>query len=83
VIVFDGLLRHVGQHRIGAPERHHRHLAEEHGDLAENVGLIHTIFREVLPIRNFGLSFEMPILTSVDPAALILEQIPPDVGQRL
>jgi chromate transporter len=33
---------------------------------------IHTIFREVLPIRNFGLSFEMPVMTSVEPAALIL-----------
>jgi chromate transporter len=33
---------------------------------------IHTIFREVLPIRSFGLLFEMPVLTSVDPAALIL-----------
>jgi chromate transporter len=33
---------------------------------------IHTIFREVLPVRSFGLSFEMPVLASVDPAALIL-----------
>ncbi|MBC7579560.1 MAG: chromate efflux transporter [Tardiphaga sp.] len=33
---------------------------------------VHTIFREVLPIRGFGLSFEMPVLASVDPAALIL-----------
>ena len=33
---------------------------------------IHTIFREVAPIRSFGLSFEMPVLTSVDPTALIL-----------
>ncbi|MDB5573255.1 MAG: chromate transporter [Tardiphaga sp.] len=33
---------------------------------------IHTVFRDVLPIRGFGLSFEMPILASVDPAALVL-----------
>jgi chromate transporter len=33
---------------------------------------IHTIFREVVPIRGFGVSFEMPVLTSVDAAALML-----------
>jgi chromate transporter len=33
---------------------------------------IHTVFREVSPIRSFGLSFEMPVSTSVDSAALIL-----------
>ena len=33
---------------------------------------IHTIFREVVPIRTFGLSFEMPVLASVDSAALLL-----------
>jgi chromate transporter len=33
---------------------------------------IHAIFREVVPVRNFGLSFEMPVLSSVDPAALLL-----------
>ncbi len=38
VIILDRLLRDIGQHRIGAAERHHRHLAEEHGDLAEDVG---------------------------------------------
>ena len=37
VIVLDRLLRDIGQHRIGAAERHHRHLAEEHRDLAEDV----------------------------------------------
>jgi chromate transporter len=33
---------------------------------------IHTVFREVLPIRSYGLSFEMPVLASVDPYALLL-----------
>ncbi len=33
---------------------------------------IHTVFREVVPVRSFGLSFEMPALSSVDPYALIL-----------
>jgi len=33
------LLRDIGQHRIGAAERHHRHLTEEHRDLAEHIGL--------------------------------------------
>jgi chromate transporter len=33
---------------------------------------IHTVFREVTPIHAFGLSFEMPVLGSVDPAALLL-----------
>jgi chromate transporter len=33
---------------------------------------IHTIFREAVPVRSFGLSFEMPVLASIDPAALIL-----------
>ncbi|MEH2469220.1 chromate transporter [Nitrobacteraceae bacterium AZCC 2161] len=36
---------------------------------------IHTVFREVLPVRSFGLSFEMPVLASVDPAALILSLV--------
>ena len=36
--MFDPLLRDVGEHRIGAAEGHDRHLAEEHGDLAEHVG---------------------------------------------
>jgi chromate transporter len=33
---------------------------------------IHTVFRAAMPIRSFGLSFEMPVLGSVDPAALLL-----------
>ena len=38
VIVLDRLLGDIGQHRIGAPEGHERHLAEEHRDLTEHVG---------------------------------------------
>jgi chromate transporter len=33
---------------------------------------IHTVFRETWPIRSFGLSFDAPVLTSVDPWALLL-----------
>ena len=33
---------------------------------------IHTVFREAVPVRSFGLSFDMPVLSSVDPAALLL-----------
>ncbi|MEH2470955.1 chromate transporter [Nitrobacteraceae bacterium AZCC 2161] len=33
---------------------------------------IHTVFHEVVPVRSFGLSFEMPVLNSVDLAALVL-----------
>jgi chromate transporter len=33
---------------------------------------IHTIFRAVVPVRSFGLSFEMPLPQSVDLAALVL-----------
>jgi chromate transporter len=33
---------------------------------------IHTVFRETAPVRSFGLSFEMPVVSSVDPAALLL-----------
>ncbi|QDM15342.1 chromate efflux transporter [Tardiphaga sp. vice352] len=33
---------------------------------------IHTVFREAVPVRSFGLSFEMPVFSSVDPAALLL-----------
>ena len=39
VIMLDRLLGDIGQHRIGAAERHHRHLGEEQRDLAEHVGL--------------------------------------------
>jgi chromate transporter len=31
---------------------------------------LHTIFHDVTPIRNYGLSFDMPVLASVDPWAL-------------
>jgi chromate transporter len=33
---------------------------------------IHTVFRESVPVHSYGLSFEMPVLSSVDPYALIL-----------
>jgi chromate transporter len=33
---------------------------------------IHTVFRQTVPVRSYGLSFEMPVLSSVDPCALIL-----------
>src|SRR6478752_8114964 len=33
---------------------------------------LHTVFRETSPVRSFGLSFDMPILSSVDIPALIL-----------
>ena len=33
---------------------------------------IHTLFRASVPVRSFGLAFEMPVLSSVDPAALLL-----------
>jgi chromate transporter len=33
---------------------------------------LHTIFRETFLVRSLGLSFDMPVLTSIDPAALIL-----------
>ena len=33
---------------------------------------IHTIFREVVPVRGFGFWFDRPVLTSLDPAALLL-----------
>jgi chromate transporter len=33
---------------------------------------LHTVFRETSPVRSFGLSFDMPVLSSVDIAALIL-----------
>ena len=33
---------------------------------------VHTVFRETIPVRSFGLSFEMPVVISVDPYALIL-----------
>jgi chromate transporter len=33
---------------------------------------IHTIFRQTVPVRSLGLSFEAPVLSSVDPCALLL-----------
>jgi chromate transporter len=33
---------------------------------------LHTVFRETAPLRSFGLSFDMPVLSSVDLPALIL-----------
>ena len=33
---------------------------------------IHTIFREVFPVRAFGLGFDAPVLRSVDPWAFVL-----------
>jgi chromate transporter len=33
---------------------------------------IHTVFREVTSVHSFGLAFERPVLSSVDPYALAL-----------
>jgi chromate transporter len=33
---------------------------------------LHTLFRETSPVRSFGLSFDMPIFSSIDLAALAL-----------
>src|SRR3954454_5352306 len=33
---------------------------------------LHTVFRETAAVRSFGLSFDMPVLASVDIAALVL-----------
>ena len=33
---------------------------------------LHTIFREVRPVQGYGLSFDMPVLASVNPWALAL-----------
>jgi chromate transporter len=33
---------------------------------------LHTVFRETSPVRSFGLSFDMPVFSSVDYPALIL-----------
>jgi chromate transporter len=33
---------------------------------------LHTVFRQVTPVHGFGLAFDMPVLTSVDPWALAL-----------
>ena len=36
---------------------------------------LHTLFREVIAVRAFGLSFDAPVLSSVDWAALVLSMI--------
>jgi len=33
---------------------------------------VHTVFRATFPVQRFGLSFDAPVLTSVDPWALAL-----------
>jgi chromate transporter len=33
---------------------------------------LHTVFRETSPVRSFGLSFDMPVIPSVDVPALVL-----------
>jgi chromate transporter len=33
---------------------------------------LHTVFRETVPVRSFGLSFDMPVWSSLDIAALVL-----------
>jgi chromate transporter len=33
---------------------------------------LHTVFRETWPVRSFGFSFDMPVFSSVDIAALLL-----------
>jgi chromate transporter len=33
---------------------------------------LHTVFRDVTPVHGYGLAFDMPVLTSVDPWALAL-----------
>ena len=33
---------------------------------------LHTLFRETIPVRSFGLSFDMPITASIDVAAPVL-----------
>jgi chromate transporter len=33
---------------------------------------LHTLFRETIPVLSFGLSFDMPVLSSIDAPALVL-----------
>jgi chromate transporter len=33
---------------------------------------LHTVFRDTMPVRSFGLSFDMPVVSSVDLPALLL-----------
>jgi len=33
---------------------------------------LHTVFRDVMPVQSYGLRFDMPVLTSIDPWAFAL-----------
>jgi chromate transporter len=33
---------------------------------------LHTVFKETVPVRSFGLSFDAPVWSSIDVAALVL-----------
>jgi chromate transporter len=33
---------------------------------------LHTVFRETMPVRSFGLSFDLPVWSSLDWPALLL-----------
>jgi chromate transporter len=33
---------------------------------------LHMLFKETTPVRSFGLSFDMPVFSSIDVAALVL-----------
>ena len=33
---------------------------------------LHTLFRQTIPVKSFGLSFDMPVLSSIDIAAFVL-----------
>jgi chromate transporter len=33
---------------------------------------LHTVFRDLVPVQGYGLKFDMPVLTSVNPWALAL-----------
>ena len=33
---------------------------------------LHTLFRQTFPVQGFGLSFDAPVLSSIDPPALVL-----------
>jgi chromate transporter len=33
---------------------------------------LHTVFREVIPVRQYGLSFDLPVAASIDPWAAVL-----------
>lgn len=42
------------------------------GIMAGGLFALHTLFRDTVPARSFGLSFDAPVLRSVDPPALAL-----------